>query len=70
MSKNWADTVTDVLNTIGEAAEAGDQLDKIIANAAFEITIKEINTKSLARIATALYKIAGLEDKIEENENE
>ena len=70
MSKTWADTVTDVLNAIGEAAEEGDQLDKIMANAAFEITIKEMNTKSLARIATALYKIAGLEDKIEENENE
>lgn len=70
MSKTWADIVKNVLDEIGKVAEDGDQLDKMIATSIFELTIKEMNTKSLARIATALYKIAGLEDSIEENEYE
>lgn len=70
MEKTWAEVITDVIDAIGKVAEDGDQIDKIMANAAFEATIKEANTKSLARIATALYKIAGLEDKIEVKEDE
>lgn len=66
----WADAVSEVIKAIGEAGEDGDNLDKMIATAAFEMTIKEMNAKSLARIATALYEIAGLEDNMEENTDE
>lgn len=65
----WAQSVDNILNAIGELAEHGDQIDKALANATFEIIAKEINTKSLARIATALYKIAGINDEIEVEEN-
>ena len=68
MKKTWAELVNDTIDQIGEAAKDGDDLDKVIANAIFEITIKELNTKSLAKIATALEKLAGLSYVIEVDE--
>ena len=67
MTKTWAQLVADTIDQIGEAVEDGDELDKVIANAIFEITSKEMNVKSLARIATALEKLAGLSYEIEVN---
>lgn len=57
----WAEGVEKVLDEVSTFAE-GDDLDKVIANVALEVTRKIVDTMSLARIATALYKIAGLED--------
>ena len=57
----WAEGVEEVLDEVSTLAE-GDDLDKVIANVALEVTRKIMDTMSLARIATALYKIAGLED--------
>ena len=57
----WAEGVEQVLDEVSSIAD-GDELDKVIANVALEVTKKIMDTMSLARIATALYKIAGLED--------
>lgn len=57
----WAEGVEKVLDEVSSIAN-GDELDKVIANVALEVTRKIMDTMSLARIATALYKIAGLED--------
>ena len=62
----WAEGVEEVLDEVSTLAE-GDDLDKVIANVALEVTRKIMDTMSLARIATALYKIAGLEDNEDPN---
>lgn len=68
MKKTWAQLVNDTIDQIGEAAKDGDALDKAIASTVFEITVKELNTRSLAKIATALEKLAELPYEVEVNE--
>lgn len=70
MNKTWADAVDETFANVGEAAKDGNDLEQLVASTMLEAAMKEINTKSLARIATALYKLAGLEEKVEENEDE
>lgn len=62
----WAEGVEKVLDEVSSIAN-GDELDKVIANVELEVTRKIMDTMSLARIATALYKIAGLEDNEDPN---
>lgn len=60
----WAELVKTVMDEIvDEGAKAGD-LEKVILNTAAEKCTQHFNTISLARIATALYKLAGLEDEL------
>lgn len=62
----WAELVKTVMDEIvGECAQA-DELEKVILNATADKCIRHFNTISLARIATALYKLAGLEDELTE----
>ena len=62
----WAELVKTVMDEIvDEGAKAGE-LEKVILNAAADKCIQHFNTISFARIATALYKLAGLNDEFTE----
>ena len=58
----WADGVKKLIETISDVGENADELDKAISAAMLNVTKTIVDTMSLARIATALYQIAGLED--------
>lgn len=62
----WAELVKTVMDEIVDEGANADDLDKVILHAAAERCIKHFNTISLARIATALYKLAELEDELTE----
>lgn len=66
MIKTWAELVSDTVDALSESAMSGNTFEKTIA----KISIKHINAKSLARIATALEKLAGLTYEIEVKDNE
>lgn len=62
----WAELVKTVMDEIVDEGANADDLDKVVLNSAAEKCIRHFNTISLARIATALYKLAGLEDELTE----
>ena len=64
----WAELVKEVMDTIvNEGAASDNDIEKIIYQKTAEKCKDHFNTISLARIATALYKIAGLEDEFTED---
>lgn len=65
----WERTVFTVLDKIGEAAgNTNDELRQEIYKQLYEKTKDYFDTISLARIASALYKIAELDDNVTEEE--
>ena len=62
----WAELVKTVMDEIVDEGARGNDLEKALLYAASERCVKHFDTISLARIATALYKIAGLEDELTE----
>ena len=64
----WAELVNECTQAIYKAAAKpdADNWDKAILNEVLKESQTNFNTVSLARIATALYKLAGLEDNISE----
>ena len=65
--ENYTRSALDSILAIANTKEA-DDLDKIICDEVFKRLHQYCQAVSLARIATALYKIAGLEDNYEESE--
>lgn len=65
----WEKTVFTTLDKIGEvASNTDDELKQEIYKQLYEKTKDYFDTISLARIASALYKIAELEDNVTEEE--
>ena len=63
----WAELVKEVMDTVINAGASSDNdLEKIMYQKTGERCKNHFDTLSLARIATALYKIAGLEDEFTE----
>lgn len=62
----WAESADKILDKIANYGDGSD-LDNAIATVAIDVTRKLLDSLSLARIATALYKIAGLEDHEDPN---
>lgn len=63
----WAELVKKVMDTVVNAgASSNNDIEKIIYQKTGERCKEHFDTISLARIATALYKIAGLEDELTE----
>lgn len=57
----WAEGIEKLLDDVTTITNNSD-INTVIANIKLEVTKKIVDTISLARIATALYKIAELED--------
>lgn len=62
----WAELVKITMDQLVDQAANGDELEKALLAAVGERLEQHFNVISLARIATALYKIAGLEDELTE----
>lgn len=62
----WAELVKTVMDEIVDEGAKARDLEKVVLNAAAEKCRQHFNTISLARIATALYKLAELEDELTE----
>ena len=62
----WAELVKITMDQLVDQAANGDELEKALLAAVGKRLEQHFNVISLARIATALYKIAGLEDELTE----
>lgn len=62
----WAELVKITMDELVNEAENADNLEKLVLQAAGDKLEQHFNAISLARIATALYKLAGLEDELTE----
>lgn len=62
----WAELVKITMDELVNEAENADDVEKLVLQAAGDKLEQHFNTISLARIATALYKLAGLEDELTE----
>ena len=62
----WAELVKTTMDELVDQAANGDEFEKALLAAVGKILEQHFNVISLARIATALYKIAGLEDELTE----
>lgn len=60
----WAELVKTTMDELVDQAANADDLEKAFLAAVGEKLTQHFNTISLARIATALYKLAGLEDEL------
>lgn len=64
----WAELVKDTLErVVDEGANADNDIEKLIAQGVGTATREFFDSVSLARIASALYKLAGLSDEITED---
>ena len=62
----WAELVKTVMDELVNETGNTDDLEKLILRATGDKLEQHFNVISFARIATALYKIAGLEDELTE----
>ena len=62
----WAELVKITMDQLVDQAANGDEFEKALLAAVGKRLEQHFNVISLARIATALYKIAGLEDELTE----
>lgn len=61
----WAELVKHTMDTmLDTGAETDDELEKMLYQMMGEKSREHFNTISLARIASALYKLAGINDEI------
>lgn len=67
----WTKTVEETLDAFTKALEEVDDLDglkTIVMSTGLKHTTDCLNAKSLAKIATALEKLANIEDEVETDE--
>lgn len=62
----WAELVKITMDELVNEAENADDLEKLVLQTTGDKLEQHFNAISLARIATALYKLAGLEDELTE----
>lgn len=62
----WAKLVKITMDELVDQTKNANELEKLVFQAVGDKLEQHFNTISLARIATALYKLAGLEDELTE----
>ena len=62
----WAELVKITMDELVDQTRNADELEKLFFQAIGDKLEQHFNIISLARIATALYKLAGLEDELTE----